>query len=47
VTDCAPRVDGVRYFTCSAKHGVFVRPDKITVGDYPEEDFMMSDDEEI
>lgn len=40
-------VDGKRYFQCRAKHAVFVRPDKVTVGDFPEEDLLASDDEEI
>ncbi|KAK1925028.1 tubulin-folding cofactor B [Papiliotrema laurentii] len=38
-------IEGVRYFTSRAKHAVFVRPDKVDVGDYPEEDLMGSDDE--
>lgn len=41
------RVEGVRYFRCEAKHGAFVRPSAVTVGDFPEEDFNFSDDDEM
>lgn len=30
--------NGVKYFECLAKYGIFVRPDEINVGDYPELD---------
>ncbi|KAG0929272.1 hypothetical protein G6F29_012125 [Rhizopus arrhizus] len=38
-------VQGERYFTCPKNYGGFVRPTKITVGDFPEEDILMSDDD--
>jgi tubulin-folding cofactor B len=38
-------VNGKTFFKCRPSHAVFVRPDKITVGDYPEEDLMDDEDE--
>lgn len=41
------RVEGVQYFTCRAKHAVFIRPEKVTIGDFPEEDLLDDSDDEI
>jgi len=38
----------VQYFTCPDKYGLFMRPNKINVGDYPEldlDDFADEEDE--
>ncbi|WOG81971.1 hypothetical protein DCAR_0101130 [Daucus carota subsp. sativus] len=31
-------VKGKRYFSCPPRHGAIMRPDKVKVGDYPEQD---------
>ena len=40
-------VQGVRYFECKPNFGVFVRPDRVKVGDYPVEEINFDDDEEM
>jgi len=38
-------VQGERYFTCKPNFGVFVRPDRVTVGDFPVEEINFDDEE--
>jgi tubulin-folding cofactor B len=34
-------VQGTAYFACADRHGVFLRPHAVELGDFPEEDFEM------
>jgi tubulin-folding cofactor B len=40
-------VAGKRYFDAGKNRGGFIRPERIVVGDFPEEDILDSEDEEI
>ena len=48
-TDRFRSVEGKKYFSCRPKHGGFIRPDKVTAGNFPEEDIDLDldDDEEM
>ena len=37
-------VAGERYFQCKQNYGVFVRPDKVQVGDYPVEEIDLDEE---
>ena len=39
------RVQGVRYFTCQPNFGVFVRHDRVKIGDFPVDNIDFSDEE--
>ncbi|PFH50928.1 hypothetical protein AMATHDRAFT_143774 [Amanita thiersii Skay4041] len=38
-------VQGEKYFTCRPSYGVFVRPDKVSVGNFPVEELDVEDEE--
>ena len=41
----AGAVGGRAYFACAAKHGAFVRPSAVRVGDFPERDPFEEEDD--
>lgn len=42
---CCHSIQSEQYFTCPQNYGVFVRPDKVKVGDYPVEELDLEDEE--
>ena len=38
-------VQGKKYFECRPNFGVFVKPDRVKVGDYPVEEIDLDDEE--
>ena len=41
------RVKGKKYFECKPNLGVFVKPERVKIGDYPVEEINFDDDEEM
>lgn len=39
------RIKGERYFSCRQNYGVFLRPERVKVGDYPVEELELEDEE--